>query len=400
MNKNGNRVLVVSERPALPAHDGARRRLVSLLRALDGYEVDYIHFKQPGENFRPIEGELSHCRTMAVVEHDNRQSMTGRVRSIISSKTYGVIRNRSKQMVRVLQRIPRDRCAMTVLCGLSMAQYRPAIPIDHALLDLCDSELRHFSMRYRFLRDPMKKAYCAWEHWKTRSELEKSARSFDGWLVISEAEADSLRAYFPKVPTSIVGNSLPHWEMRRVVSPRENLIVLAGNFEYYPNVDAAVYFAGEIMPLLRRARERCRLRIIGSNPPQAVRRLVAADIEVTGFVEDFPAAVSEGAVFVCPLRLGTGIKNKVLEAMDFGVPVVSTLVGVEGITALPGTHYLQAVNAADFAHCVSCLLRDSALRAELARNANRLVRARFSNDAVREQLRAALGRLGFVANSI
>jgi glycosyltransferase involved in cell wall biosynthesis len=279
-----------------------------------------------------------------------------------------------------------------------MGHYRQAIPVDRAVLDLCDSAPRAFALRYRFVKDPLRKAYCAWEHKKTRSEMEKSARYFDEWLVISELEADSLRVYFPGVPTSVVGNSLPQWQKCEVMQPRENLIVLTGNFDYFPNVDAAVYFANEVMPLLRHTQEGCKLRIIGGNPPPAVRRLVAPDIEVTGYVEDFPAAVSEGAVFVCPLRLGTGIKNKVLEAMDFGVPVVSTSVGVEGTTALPGIHYLQAENAGNFVDCVSRLLRHPSLRGELVRNARQLIRACFSNDIVREQLRGVFARVGLVGN--
>jgi glycosyltransferase involved in cell wall biosynthesis len=246
------------------------------------------------------------------------------------------------------------------------------------------------------VRDPLKKAYFALQHTKTLRELRKSAVCFDGWLVISEMEAESLRGYFPRVPIGVVGNSLSSTRVRSDIHSRPKQIVLIGNFDYYPNVDAAVYFATEIMPLLRRSQEGCLLRIIGKNPPSRLCRLAAADIEVTGYVEDLPAAVAEGSVFVCPLRIGTGIKNKVIEAMGCGVPVVSTGLGVEGTSAVSGVHYLQAESAHEFADCISRLLQNPRLCGTLTHNARDLVHECFSPAVPRQQLGAFFGRLGLM----
>ena len=388
-----DRVLVVAERPALPAYDGARRRLVSLLRALEGYKVDYIHFTQPGDSSVPVESEMPHCRTIGTVPHDNRRSMMGRMTSMLSVKPYGALRNRSVQMDAALRGLPVRPYDAVIICGINMAQYRTAIGVDRAILDLCDSELRHCDVRYKFVSDPFRKVYFAWNRFQTLNELSVASKCFDAWTVIADREATSLWSNFPDITIHVVANSLPDWTSENSKA-QEGLVVLTGNFDYYPNVDAAIHCATEIMPLLRRAHPGCRLRIIGSHPPTVVRELAKSDIEVTGFVADLPRAVSEGSVFICPLRVGTGIKNKVIEAMYLGIAVVSSAVGIEGIAAGPGVHYLEANSPKEFADTVGRLLQDATLRTRLARNARELVTARFGPEVPRRQLSGILTRLG------
>ncbi len=127
-------------------------------------------------------------------------------------------------------------------------------------------------------------------------------------------------------------------------------IVFTGVMDYPPNIDAARYFAGEILPRVKKAIPRARFLIVGRNPVRAVRELADGDnVIVTGEVEDIREFVWQAAVYACPLRTGTGVKNKILEAMAMGKAIVTTSIGIEGINVIPEEHVLLADTPAEFA---------------------------------------------------
>jgi glycosyltransferase involved in cell wall biosynthesis len=100
----------------------------------------------------------------------------------------------------------------------------------------------------------------------------------------------------------------------------------------------------------------------------------------TGFVDDVRPYIRESAVFVIPLRVGGGTRLKAFEAMALGCPVVSTTIGVEGLSLEAGTHFLRADTPADFADAVVRLLADRPLRHQVSQAARKLVETKFDSD--------------------
>lgn len=134
-------------------------------------------------------------------------------------------------------------------------------------------------------------------------------------------------------------------------------LVFTGNMDYRPNADAALFFAREVMPLLRGRDPAPRFVIVGANPGPEVRALAALpDIEVTGRVADVRPYVAHAAVSVAPLRLARGIQNKVLEAMALARPVVASPQAFEGVRAVPGRDLLVGDGAAALARLVEEVL--------------------------------------------
>ena len=108
-----------------------------------------------------------------------------------------------------------------------------------------------------------------------------------------------------------------------------------------------------------------------------MRALAGPAVSVTGYVSDIRPYISNSSVYVVPMRMGSGTKLKVMEAMAMGIPVVSTSLGAEGIDVTVGQHLQIADAPADFAHCVVTLLNDSRERQRLAGNARRLVEEKY-----------------------
>jgi len=111
-------------------------------------------------------------------------------------------------------------------------------------------------------------------------------------------------------------------------------IIFAGNFSHYPNVDAAFYLVKEILPLIRQRLPEASLVIAGANPPDSLKKISLSEerVSVTGYLEDIGKTYAETKVAVAPIRFGTGMRFKVLEALAVGVPVVATSIGARGFS--------------------------------------------------------------------
>lgn len=158
-----------------------------------------------------------------------------------------------------------------------------------------------------------------------------------------------------------------------------NVIAFTGHISYFPNADAAIWFANQVLPLVKPDAPEARFQIIGANPPPAVQQLTQQpDVEVTGYVPSIVDYLQKATIAVAPMQCGSGIQNKVLEAMACGAPLVVTPFALGGLEVTHGEHLLIADNAADFADCVRQLLQDAPLRQKLAANARRLIDERYS----------------------
>jgi glycosyltransferase involved in cell wall biosynthesis len=164
-------------------------------------------------------------------------------------------------------------------------------------------------------------------------------------------------------------------------------LLFTGNFTHPPNVDAALWLANEIMPLLRQGWPGVRLTLAGSYPPEQVRSLECEDIIVTGYVEQMEPLVERATVIVAPLRIGGGQRMKVLEGMAMGKAVVTTPRGAEGLqVAAEEPPLLIATTGEEFARAPVELLQDRSARRELGQQARAFVVKHFSPAAYARRL--------------
>jgi len=192
----------------------------------------------------------------------------------------------------------------------------------------------------------------------------KVAREFDATLFVSDAEADLFRRLAPESAARVhgVANGVDceYFDATRGYDnpfPADHLpIVFTGAMDYWPNVDAVVWFAQQVMPLLK-AQPRLRFYIVGSNPSSVVKALAADPaIVVTGRVEDVRPYLAHGAIAVAPLRVARGIQNKVLEAMAMGRPIVASPAALEGIGPEAAKYLVSAESREDFAAAITQIL--------------------------------------------
>jgi glycosyltransferase involved in cell wall biosynthesis len=167
-------------------------------------------------------------------------------------------------------------------------------------------------------------------------------------------------------------------------------VCFLGGYTHPPNVDAVRFFAADILPRLRAHDASLGFVVAGANPGAEVRALESAHVRVTGLVPDLRDVFDPARVFVCPLRYGAGMKGKIVTAMAYGIPVVTTSIGIEGIEARDGEDVLVADGADAFAAAVMRLYGDARLWRKLSENGVRLVAERYAPAQGREALRRAI----------
>ncbi|GAC1347144.1 MAG: TIGR03087 family PEP-CTERM/XrtA system glycosyltransferase [Acetobacteraceae bacterium] len=223
-------------------------------------------------------------------------------------------------------------------------------------------------------------------------------RECDWSTLVSEEEAQLFTRLVPDCAAKVraISNGVdsgyfdPAQSFTPPYPPGPPLYVFTGAMDYPPNVDAAVWFAETVLPLIRATSPGVRFAIVGSNPAPAVQALAGSPgIFVTGRVPDVRPYVAQASAAVAPMRIARGIQNKVLEAMAMARPVVTTPDGLEGIGAVAGSEVLVAADAAGFAAC--CLQAAGPAAAAIGRAA----RARVLADYVwAERLRGFDALLG------
>lgn len=163
------------------------------------------------------------------------------------------------------------------------------------------------------------------------------------------------------------------------MAPDPHYITHLGTMFWPPNIEGVLWFAREVFPLVLQKFPEARLAIIGKRPPRRVQELSERQpaIEVLGYVPDPEPYLAQTAAFIVPLRAGAGMRVKILDAWGWGVPVVSTTLGAEGIAVRDGENALLADSAAAFAEAVVRLLREPALRDRLRQNGRRHLIAHY-----------------------
>lgn len=262
------------------------------------------------------------------------------------------------------------------LAHVQMIRMAPVIgaldPTLPRVVDLIDSMALNLSRRAERSRPPLS-WLAAWEAGRLEHYERALIEQFDQLVISSPLDRSAIGEY---ENLHVVANGVDLEAHPFVAAEREPAsIVFSGTMWYFPNVDAAQWLVREVMPLVRRELPETTLSIVGARPVAAVQRLAEVPgVTVTGRVPNIHEYVSRATVAVAPMRSGSGIQFKIIEAMATGTPVVATPTATVGLRAVAERDLVVGETAEQFAGQVVRVLRDRALRRRLSQNALELVR--------------------------
>jgi polysaccharide biosynthesis protein PslH len=252
-----------------------------------------------------------------------------------------------------------------------------AAPIRHPakLLELIDSETLQ-SLRRLHIRRPF-----TWLRYVSARILEQYAvKQFHLCTAVAEADARMLRALAPNVPVHVVPNGVDaEYFAPQALEERPNSVIFFGAMSFPPNVTAVLHFYQNILPIIRQEIPDAEFIIAGRDPAPAIQQLKdQPGVIITGLVDDLRPWLAQASIMICPMVMGSGIKNKVLEAMAMARPVVSTSLGVEALEVKDRSEVWIADDPAAFARAVVELLRCADKRYQLGQSGRDFVLRRYT----------------------
>lgn len=159
---------------------------------------------------------------------------------------------------------------------------------------------------------------------------------------------------------------------------KEYDVIFSGNMSYSPNVMAARFLVKDIMPLVWEKIPECKVVLVGSSPSKAVVDLKSDKVFVTGWVEDMKEYYAKSRVFIAPMQIGTGLQNKLLEAMAIGLPCITTSLANKALKSKPNEEILVADDKQNLANYIIELLSDQELHDKISLNGNSFVKLNYS----------------------
>jgi len=295
---------------------------------------------------------------------------------------------RSKVRERCLQ----NRCDLMYADLLPMGQYIDSALGVPAMIDLHDS-MTLMARRVLKTTRGWRKRLAIYSHLMRIQQLEGALGETFG-LVVTNSSVDE--QVIREVSSASNAMTITNGVDMEYFAPDHSRVdadklVFTGVMGYGPNEDAAMFFAREIFPLVRKQRPNTEFWIVGSEPTDRVKDLEGlAGVHVTGKVEDVRPYLSQAAVFVCPLRYGTGVKNKLLAAMAMQKPIVATSLSIDGLDLVDNREVLLADNPEAFAEKVVGLLVDRRAAGRLGSNGLARVQNQYSWAAMGQALERAI----------
>jgi glycosyltransferase involved in cell wall biosynthesis len=366
------RILFAAANVPNPTGKGYQVRLFNQIVHLERrHRVSLVTFARRDEIIEPALARA--CRTLRVIRRSTQAAGLGAIANALRLPLSVALYQDAQMGAHIRETVRATEADLVVLQLVRMATYIDAAGALPVVLDLMDAA--GLGMRERAqlapagVRPLMEIEARRLSRFERRA-IEKATLS----LLISERD----RAYVGvESKTRINPNGVdPVVSAPTDAARRPTTVVFSGTMSYPPNADAALWFVTSILPLVRQGAPDVKFRIVGRNPSRALTRVAAAsDVVVTGAVRNVSEELSSAALAVCPVRHGSGIQTKVLEAMAAGTPVVGTSKAVEGLPRELARHVLVADAEGDFARAVVSTLRQPSAGRDRAVRALRAIEA-------------------------
>lgn len=382
------KILALSPRPAHPPNTGAKLREFHLLRQLSRWaEVTLLALHPDGG---PL--ELDFCTVECFARP--RGYTPGKVlRGLFGGQALSILNYRSEPMAqRLAALLQGGEFDAVLLEALHMAAYRPELDRYAASLPrVWDWHNIESELMERYASSAPTPAHALYARMTAgrlrRLELEILRRQ-DIHLVCSGRERQQLLGWVPGASVAVIPNGVDCRAFAVPQPPPGAPFLFVGSLDYHANVEGLRFFTSRVWPELRLKLPQAQLSIVGSRPGTEVLAMgQIPGIEVVGPVPRVEPYYEQAQAAIVPLFTGGGTRLKILEAFAARVPVVSTALGMEGIEATPGKHFLLAESPAQW---VDALAAVAAQGGELATQGRELAERVYDWDVAGQALRAVL----------
>ncbi|WP_164884993.1 glycosyltransferase [Rubrivivax rivuli] len=392
MSSRRPRLAFVSPVFLFPNDAGGKIRSTNILRGLKGGSFEIVLLSPAtGEQQDRWQAELKGvCDEFIAWQPTPPRPQWARALQLLSELPVNVVADRTAAGLAAVRALAaRQDIDLIVFDFVHAAVLQPASARAPAVCFTHNVEAEIFARHAQQAPNALRRWLWRSQHRKMLRFEGEALRRFARVIAVSERDAQAFRSQYgvqqaEAIPTGVDLDFFAWQAPPPVDAAHPPTVVFTGSMDWRANIDGVQFFLGEVWPLVLAAMPEARFVVVGKNPPaalQAAARL-SKNVEFTGFVDDVRPYAHAAHAFVIPLLVGGGTRIKAFEAMAMGCPVVSTTIGMEGLEAEPGRHFVQCDQAAAMASALLALLADGAQRERLSRAARALVEARFGHRQV------------------
>jgi polysaccharide biosynthesis protein PslH len=342
------------------------------------HEITLLSFADTRIDQQHISVMRQYCKHIHIVKLNKIESYANILAKGLSNTPLQVLYFRSHGFKRKLENLlSEDKYDMVHTFMLRMGPYMAAYENCPKIIELIDSMELNMKRRAS-LEKNVKKWIFNLESRRVACYEKMIVKNFDDAIVVSQIDKETIRQ--DNIVVSPVGVDAETFYPQSDCRKLHDLIVFTGNMGYFPNQQAVLYFANEIFPLIQQRRAGAKFWVVGSNPPKKIKMLERANraIRVLGFVESIADYINKAAVSVCPANSGSGIQNKILEALACGVPVVATPLAKGDIKLDENDGLFVSDSPASFADKVIEIITNTHLQNTIKKRAPQAIQNNYS----------------------
>lgn len=373
-------ILFLAHRLPYPPNKGDKVRSYNLIKHLSKQHRVFVgtFIDDPADSAH-IAALRSMCAELEVVELNPRFARIRALNALLADEPLSIRYYRDHALQSWVNATCRSKkIDLAIVFCSAMAQYieqQNRVPLIVDFVDVDSEKWQQYSPNHRW---PMSWLYQR-EGEKLLAYERQLAKQADRSFFVSEAEATLFTSKAPEccIRVGVISNGVdteyfsPNPERLSPFVANEIPIVFTGTMDYWPNTDAAKWFALEVLPVLLNRDSKIKFYIVGRNPTPEILALAGDKVKVTGTVTDIRPYLQYAAIVVAPLRIARGFQNKILEAMAMARPVIATAECAKAIDAESGTELITATTVTDFVSAIENQLTDlesSATMGRMARN--------------------------------
>ena len=388
-------ILFLSTENPYPPDGGHHLRTFNILKILaERHKIYFVGFAQDESEFKYVPEIKKLCETVDIYKVSktgyNRSFFLLAIRNLFSKKPLIArryfVQEARERIEQIFGQYPIDLVHMDMLAlGLykGILKDTPVILTNHNVESL---------RLYRWAgmeKNLVIKSFLFYQYLKLRGFEQRICPEFDRCLVVSEYDKKYLRDLCGVDNFAVVPNGVDISYFEPVsVELRKNHLVWVGGMTGPYNSDAVDFFIEKIWRLIKNKIPEATIDFAGGSPTQMLRNRALEDksVHVLGFVPDIRPIVQRASVFIAPIRIGSGTKIKVLNAMAQAKPVVATTVAAEGIDVTPGENILIADDPEDFGKKVLYLLRNEEIARKMGERARELMEKKYNWDVISKDI--------------
>lgn len=386
------KIFILVSRMPYPLEKGDKLRAFQQIKAMSAKHDIHLFALNPGKLHEEALNKLKpYCKSIRIVTLNRIHIFLNLVYAIFRKIPFSVGFFYSPSITLKIEEKIKAVNPDLIFCQLiRMAEYVKEMKTIPKIIDYQDVFSRGMALRAN--RAPFYlKPFLRYEEKLLRKYENKVYEWFNEHIIISTQD----RAYLPhpfREKINVIPNSIDRKIFKPVANSRQYDLLFVGNMNYEPNIDCVVYLVKEILPLVKKEFPSVTLEIAGANPCRRVLSLASSSVHVTGWVNNISECYARARIFCAPMRLGTGLQNKLLEAMAMQLPCITTSLCNNALNAEPGKSILIGEDARSIADHIMMLLKNKSMAEELAKNANILIQKYYDEPVVNHQLLSLIDR--------